>query len=177
MKIRYYITMLVLVLFSCNKPMKGQKINKKEYAITELEVLDKDFQKTLENIIFTSNCFKRQQYDRYIINISNSLLFKGQNLSAVRFLTYCGYDNRDLKNILGGFYVKHNGGKYLFVIEKDVNIVMRNTYFLTKKNIDIVKHMGAIEEEDADLYIEKVNGNLSLVYSLCPNLVEHKESK
>lgn len=172
-----YVITIALVLFSCNKSVKGRKIDKKEYTITELKVLNEDFQKALEDIIFNSSCFKKQQDDRYIINISNPLFFKDKKISVVHFLTYCGYDNNDLKDLFGAFYVIYNGSKYLFVIDKNVNIISQDIYSQTEKELDITKYMGAIEEDDADLYIGKENGHLSLVYSLCPNLIKHSEIK
>jgi hypothetical protein len=178
MKIRHLYSILIILLCCCNKPINGQKPYGQEFGckIPELEIVDKNFQNQIENIVFTSDCFMDNKSDKFI-TISNSQIYTNPNLLYVSFRSSFECDKDVIENIIGGFYiggnlVESNSRQYLFIIYKNVPIPI-DAYKQTNKMIDVTEYASStkiIIDEDAGLYIKNSDGNLVLIFTMCPNL-------
>lgn len=163
----FYVAIIILTLFSCNKGQQVQKSNKTKLLIPELLIIDSVYFSQLENVIYTSNCFSLHQKYRKVFCIFESNIFEEQNVFGVSFNSYCGYTESDLKDYFGGFFVKRNELLYLFLVENKESI-MHGIFRKSKNMVDVTPYLGIVEESDAIWYFKYKNKDMEMFYFDCP---------
>ena len=159
-----FISIFLVFVFSIEL-IQCQRSKNQNLFIPELLVQNKYYQKQIDNIFFKSHCFKVNQHERYVVYVSNSNIRK--DMLIVSFHTYLGFNKGSLTSILGGFFKRYNGRDYIFLINNNSDF-LKKVYRFTGNTLNISKYTGFIEEDDVNLYLKEIKGNLLLVYTDCP---------